>query len=141
MASENAGILTKRLADAYFGSGTFKFLLVSSVPSEANLDAYDFRNDIVNEVADSGSYVSGGATVTCTVGSYDTANNRVAVTFGNPTAWTSATISSPGGWLYKSVGSASTDELISFVDFGGTKTSTASTFTVTFSTPLYVNRA
>ena len=51
MASENAGILTKRLADAYFGSGTFNFLLVSSAPTEGNLDAYDFRDDIANEVA------------------------------------------------------------------------------------------
>jgi hypothetical protein len=32
MASGNALILTKRMADAYF-TGTFKFLLVSSVPA------------------------------------------------------------------------------------------------------------
>ena len=141
MASENAGILTKRLADAYFGSGTFNFLLVSSAPTEGNLDAYDFRDDIVNEVANSGTYSSGGGAVTCTVGTYDSSNNRVAVTFGNPTAWTSATISAVGGWIYKVIGSAATDQLIAFVDFGGTETSTAGTFTVTFLTPLYVNRA
>ena len=38
MAAGNALILTKRMADAYF-TGTFKFLLVSSVRSEANYDA------------------------------------------------------------------------------------------------------
>ena len=140
MASANAGILTKRLADAYFGSGTFKFMLVSTLPSESDLDTFGFRNDVTNEVAASGSYVTGGATVTCTVGAYDATNNRVAVTFGNPAPFTSATISAAGCWIYKAVGSAATDELISFVDFGGTKTSTADTFTVTFSTPLYINR-
>ena len=139
MASSNAGILTKRLADAYF-TGSYKFLLVSAVPSEANLDAFDFRDDIVDEVANSGTYVSGGAAVTCTVGSYDSANNRVEVTFGNPATFTSATISSPGGWIYKVIGDAATDQLVAFVDFGGTKTSTAGDFAVTFTTPLYVNR-
>lgn len=140
MPSANVGNLTKKLADAYFGSGTFKFLLVSSAPTETELDTFDFRNDVTNEVAASGSYAIGGATVTCTVGAYDATNNRVPVTFGNPAAFTSATIAAVGGWLYKAVGSSSTDELISFVDFGGTKTSTNDTFTVTFSTPLYVNR-
>lgn len=139
MASANAGILTKRLADAYF-TGSFKFLLVSAAPSEANLDAFDFRDDIVNEVADSGTYASGGAAVTCTVGSYDSANNRVEVTFGNPATWTSATITAVGGWIYKVIGAAATDQLVAFVDFGGTKTSTAGDFAVTFTTPLYVNR-
>lgn len=139
MASANSLFLPKRMADAYF-SGTFKMLLVSAVPSETELDTFDFRNDIVTEVAASGSYATGGATVTCSVGSVDTANNRVAVTFGNPAAFTSATITAVGAWIYKSVGTAATDELVTFVDFGGTVTSTAGTFTVTLSAPLYVNR-
>lgn len=127
------------MADAYF-SGTFKMLLVSAVPTETELDTFDFRNDVVTEVAASGTYATGGATVTCSVGAVDTTNNRVAVTFGNPAAWTGATISAVGGWIYKSVGTAATDELVTFVDFGGTVTSTAGSFTVTLSSPLYVNR-
>lgn len=127
------------MADAYF-SGTFKMLLVSAVPSETELDTFDFRNDVVTEVAASGTYATGGAAVTCSVGAVDTTNNRVAVTFGNPAAWTGATISAVGGWIYKSVGTAATDELVTFVDFGGTVTSTAGSFTVTLSSPLYVNR-
>lgn len=139
MPSANSLTLTKRLADAYF-TGSFKMLLVSSAPSESDLDAFDFRNDIVNEVAASGSYVAGGAAVTCTVGAVDATNNRTPVTFGNPAAFTGATISAVGGWIYKAVGTAATDELVSYVDFGGTITSTAGTFTVTLSTPMYVNR-
>ena len=138
MASGNALILTKRMADAYF-TGTYKFLLVSSVPSEANLDAYDFRDDIANEVTGAG-YTAGGVAATVTVGSVDTTNDRTPVTITDLTnAWTSSTISAVGGWLYKVVGSAATDQLVGFVDFGGTVTSTAGNFSVAFTTPLYVN--
>ena len=138
MASGNALILTKRMADAYF-TGTYKFLLVSSVPSEANLDAYDFRDDVANEVTGTG-YTAGGVAATVTVGSVDTTNDRTPVTITDLTnAWTSSTISAVGGWLYKVVGSAATDQLVCFVDFGGTVTSTAGNFSVAFTTPLYVN--
>ena len=138
MASGNALILTKRMADAYF-TGTFKFLLVSSVPSEANFDAYDFRDDVANEVTGTG-YTSGGVSATVTVGSVDTTNDRTPVTITDLTnAWTSSTISAVGGWLYKVVGSSSTDQLVCFVDFGGTVTSTAGNYSVTFTAPLYVN--
>ena len=138
MASGNALILTKRMADAYF-TGTFKFLLVSSVPSESDLDTFDFRNDITNEVTGAG-YTSGGVAATVTVGSVDTTNDRTPVTITDLTnAWTSSTISAVGGWLYKVVGSSATDQLVGFVDFGGTVTSTAGNYSVTFTAPLYVN--
>ncbi len=138
MASGNALILTKRMADAYF-TGSFKFLLVSSVPSEANLDAYDFRDDVANEVTGTG-YTAGGVAATVTVGSVDTTNDRTPVTITDLTnAWTGSTITAVGGWLYKVVGSAATDQLVAFVDFGGTVTSTAGNYSVTFTAPLYVN--
>jgi hypothetical protein len=139
MASANALALTKKLADAYF-TGTFKILLVSSLPSEADLDTFAFRSSIANEVGASGTYAVGGAAVTCAVGAVDTTNNRTPVTFGNPTPFTGANISAVGGWIYKVIGSAATDELIGFVDFTGTITSTNGTFTVTISNPLYINR-
>ncbi len=138
MASGNALILTKRMADAYF-TGSFKFLLVSSLPSEGNFDAYDFRDDVANEVTGTG-YTSGGVAATVTVGSVDTTNDRTPVTITDLTnAWTSSTITAVGGWLYKVVGSAATDQLVAFVDFGGTVTSTAGNYSVAFTTPIYVN--
>ena len=138
MAAGNALILTKRMADAYF-TGSFKFLLVSSVPSESDLDTFDFRDDIANEVTGTG-YTSGGVAATVTVGSVDTTNDRTPVTITDLTnAWTSSTISAVGGWLYKVVGSAATDQLVCFVDFGGTVTSTAGNYSVTFTAPIYVN--
>jgi len=139
MASTNAGALTNKMATAYF-TGTYKALLVTSVPSESDFDTFAMRSSIANECAASGTYATGGSTVSVSVAAYDTTNNRTAVTFGNPAAWTGATLSAMGAWIYKNVGTAGTDELVGFVDFGGTITSTAGTFTATLSTPLYVNR-
>lgn len=140
MASANSLFLPKRLADAYFGAGAFKMLLVSSVPSETDIDTWDFRNDVSNEVTGSG-YTAGGFSVTPTVGSVDTVNNRVAVTFSDLSpALATATVSAVGGWIYKDSGSAATDELIAFLDFGGTVSSTGAAFSVDFTTPLYINR-
>lgn len=138
MASANALILTKRLADAYF-TGTYKFLLVSSVPSESDLDTFDFRNDVANEITGTG-YIAGGVAVTLTVGAVDATNNRTPVTISNLAPGWTGTISAVGGWLYKVIGTAATDELVQFVDFGGTVASTADVYNVAFATPIYVNR-
>jgi hypothetical protein len=140
MASTNSLFLPKRLADNYFGSGTFKMLLVSSVPSESDFDSFDFRSDITNEVTGSG-YTAGGFTVVPTVSAVDTTNNRVSVSFADlAPALASATVSAVGGWIYKDMGSAATDQLVQFVDFGGTVSSTSAAFNVDFTSPLYVNR-
>jgi len=141
MASANFRNLADHLAKAAinFGSDSFKVLLVSSVPSETNLDGWINRSDVTTEVTGTG-YTSGGVAVTATVGSVDTTNNRVAITFGNLSpGWTSATISAVGAIIYKSTGTASTDKLVQFVDFSGTVASTNGNYSVTFSTPLYIN--
>ena len=140
MASTNSLFLPKRLADAYFGAGAFKMLLVTSVPSESDFDTFDFRSDIANEAVGSG-YTAGGFTVVPTVGAVDTTNNRVAVTFADLTpALATATVSAVGGWIYKNIGTAATDELVQFVDFTGTIASSNAAYNVDFTSPLYVNR-
>lgn len=110
------------------------------MPSETQLDTWDFRNDITNEVTGSG-YTAGGVAVTVTVGSVDTTNNRVAVNLADLTpGWATATLSNvPGGWLYKDLGSAAADELITYVEFTAPVSSTAGPFNVDFTAPLYVN--
>lgn len=137
MASANFRILTKRLADAYF-TGTYKAMIVTALPDETALDTWDFRDDVTNECAD-GDYTAGGYACTMTVSSVDTTNNRVGVTAActNPVA-TSATISGVGVVIYKVVGSAATDEVVAVVDWGGTRSSSAGDFNITFSAPLYI---
>lgn len=95
---------------------------------------------MTNEITGSG-YPAGGFVVTPTVGAVDTTNNRVPVTFADLTpALATATVSAVGGWIYKVIGTAATDELVQFVDFGGTVSSTAAAFNVDFTSPLYINR-
>ena len=141
MASANFTNLADHLAKAAinFSTDSFKCLLVSSVPSSANLDAWVNRSDVTNEVTGTG-YTAGGVAVTLTVGSVDTTNNRVPVTPSNLSpGWTSSTISAVGAIIYKSTGTSSTDKLVSFVDFSGTVSSSSGNYSVTFSTPLYIN--
>ena len=142
MASANFTNLTDHLARAgiNFASDSFKFLLVATMPSEANLDAWLNRSDVTGEATGTG-YTAGGVAVTLTVGPVDTTNNRTPITLTNLVpGWTTSTISAVGGILYKNSGSASTDKLVSVVDFGETVASTASNYNITFSTPLYINR-
>jgi len=129
MASFNFTATIRTIVNNYFGSGTYKMLLVSVLPGETEKDSWDFRNDVTNEVVGVG-YTAGGTAVTLTVAAVDTVNNDVEVTCSSP-SWPSATITAVGGVLYKDSGSAATDALISVVDFGGSVSSTNGTFTVT----------
>lgn len=143
MASTNFSNITDHLARAAvnYASDTFKAVLVTSVPTEGNFDSWINRSDVTNEHAATGGYTTGGFSVTASVGAVDTTNNRVPVTFtcASPT-YSSATLSAAGCIIYKSTGTSSTDKLLHFVDFGSNVSSTNGNFTVTFSTPLYINR-
>jgi hypothetical protein len=142
MASENFSHLTQHLALARvnFGADTFKAVLVSSIPDETALDTWDFLNDVTNEITDV-DYTAGGFAVTASVAAVDAANNRIAVTYSaaSPT-YSSATISAVGCIIYKDTTVAGTSPLCHFVDFGETVSSTNGNFTVSFSTPFYINR-
>lgn len=113
-----------------FDSDTFKCMLVTSSYSP-DKDAHDFRNDVTNEVSGTG-YSTGGTTVTATI-SVDTANDRVEVTYSNP-SWASASFTARGAVIYKSRGGASSaDEILHYVDFGSDIVVSGGTFALTFS--------
>ena len=141
MASANFRNLARNLALARhnFGSDTLKVLLVSSVPSETNLDAWVSRADVTNEITGTG-YSAGGIAQAYTLDALDTTNNRQSITLTNITnGWTSATFSAVGAIIYKNSGTASTDYLIDFVDFGGTVSCSSGSYSITYSTPIYIN--
>jgi hypothetical protein len=109
---------------------SFKMMLVSVVPTTTHKDSWSKRSDVTNEVTGTG-YTAGGAAVTLTVAAVDTANDDVEITCSAP-SWTTATITALAAVIYKARGGASSaDELVCTIDFGGTVTSTAGTFTVT----------
>lgn len=141
MASANFRILARALAkaDIDFDTVSLKVLLVSSVPDETDLDTWEDRADVDNEVTGAG-YTAGGIAQAYTLEAFDTTNNRQAVTLTDITnGWTSATISAVGAIVYKSTGTAADDTLAFFVDFGGTVTSTNGNFSIDHSTPFYIN--
>lgn len=141
MASANFRNLARNLALARhnFGSDTLKVLLVSSIPSEANLDAWVARSDVSNEITGTG-YTAGGISQAYTLDALDTTNNRQSITLTSiSSGWTSATFSAVGAIIYKNSGTASTDYLMQFVDFGGTVSCSSGPFSITYSTPIYIN--
>lgn len=142
MASANFTNLPRALAkgDIDFDVNTFKVLLVSSIPSEANLDAWANRSDVTNEITGTG-YTAGGIAQAFTLDAIDTTNNRQSITWTNITnGWTSSTFSAVGAIIYKNSGTSTTDTLLHLVDFGGTVSCTAGNFSITYSTPFYINR-
>lgn len=142
MASANFTNLPRALAkaDVDFDTLTCKVMLVSSVPSEANLDAWANRSDVTNEITGTG-YTAGGIAQAFTLDAVDTANNRQSVTYANiSNGWTTATFSALGAIIYKNSGTASTDTLLHFVDFSGSQSCSAGNFSITYSAPFYINR-
>lgn len=116
-----------------FDTDAFKVLLISSSYTP-NKGTDDSRNDIVaNEITGTG-YVAGGTSSTATT-SLDTSNHRVDVSFSN-VSWATATITARAAVIYKNSGSAATDWLIAYVDFGSDVSSTNAAFAVTFSSAL-----
>jgi hypothetical protein len=141
MASRNFGNLSQALAKAQidFSAATFKALLVSSIPSESNLDTWVDRADVTNEVSGTG-YTAGGFAVTASVGTYDAANNRTPITFSvtNPVL-DPVSVTAVGMYIYVSTGTAANDLLVTYVEFAAPATSTNGAFNVSLSNPLYIN--
>lgn len=115
-----------------FASDTFKVMLVTSSYTP-NKDTHEDRADVTNEVSGTG-YTTGGTATTPTI-TLDTSNDRVDLTFSN-VSWASATITARAAVIYKSTGTASTDLLVAYVDFGSDVSSTNAAFAVTFSSAL-----
>lgn len=142
MASANFTNLPRHLAkgDLDYDTATFKVLLISSVPSEANLDAWVYRSDVTNEITGTG-YTAGGIAQAFTLSALDTTNNRQGVVYTDITnGWTTATFSAVGAIIYKDTGNAATDILLHMIDFGGTVSCTAGNYSITYSAPFYINR-
>lgn len=109
---------------------TIKIALVTSsyTPSADNDDFWDDVS--ANEVANSGTYAAGGATLTVTVSQDNTDDEGVFD--ATDVSWTSATITARYAVIYKSSGVSSTSPLICLIDFGSNQSSSAGTFAITF---------
>lgn len=144
MASANFLSLASLVASGgvnFDGTDTFKGMLVTVAPTTVittgDLDTWDFRDDVTNECADSdytGYADAGHFAVTSSLGTVDATNNTVVLSLSataSPTYTSPVTISAVGAVIYKVVGTAATDNVICYVDFGGTVASTAGEYDVT----------
>lgn len=116
-----------------FDTDTFKAMIVTATYSP-NKDTHTKRSDVTNEAGGTG-YTAGGVAVTATV-TKDTANDRVDITFSDP-SWASSSITGRALVLYKSRGgAASADELVCYIDNGSDVTSTNGTWSFDINAPL-----
>ena len=109
---------------------TIKLMLVTStyVP---NQDTHTKRSDITNEVVGVG-YTAGGATLANKTVTVNNTTN-LAIFDADDVTIANATITARGAVLYKSRGGVATsDELISYLDFNSDITATGGNFVITF---------
>jgi hypothetical protein len=111
--------------DIHFDSDTFKIALYDST---ATLDASTAAfAGVAGELADGvGGYSTGGNTLS---GAAITVSDNVAFVDFADSEWTSSTFTARGALIYQSGGANSS---IAVLDFGSDKTSSNSTFAVTF---------
>ena len=104
---------------------TFKIALYTS---SASLGASTTAFSTSNEVSDSGSYSSGGGSLTSVT---PTTSGTTAICDFADISFTSATITASGALIYNS---SQSNKAVAVLDFGGDKTSTSGTFTILFPT-------
>jgi hypothetical protein len=105
---------------------TFKLALYDN---SASFTAATTAYTSTNEVSPSGSYSTGGGTLTNVT---PTSSGTTAFTDFADLSFTSATITAYGALIYND--SAAGDPAVCVLDFGGAKTSTNGTFTIIFPT-------
>ena len=105
------------------GQDTFKIALYTS---SASLDASTTAFTTSNEVSDSGSYSSGGGSLTSVT---PTTSGTTAICDFADISFTSATITARGAMIYNS---SNSNKAVCAINFGADKTVTSGTFTIQF---------
>lgn len=110
---------------------TINVMLVTSayVP---NIDTHTNRSHVTDEVTGTGYTAGGQSLASKTVTQDNTADT--AVFDAADVTWATSTITARGAVLYKSTGTASTDTLIAYFDFGVDESSNEGDFTITWNT-------
>jgi hypothetical protein len=111
-----------------FDTDTIKVALCTSSYTPAQ-DTHDYFNDITNEITGTG-YTAGGATLGSKTVTYTSGTNTQAFDAAD-TTWTTSTLTARYAIIYDATpGTAATNPLIGYVDFGGDVSTTADTFTI-----------
>ena len=111
---------------------TFKVALLASGYTP-DIDAHTTYADLTNELAASGNYTTGGATVTNNTVAADDTNDRAYMDADDPT-WAALTPSSPIRYaaLYSTTDS---DNLLGYWDFGANQAPDGTNFIIEITAP------
>jgi hypothetical protein len=113
-----------------WSSDTIKVALCTSTYTP-DQDVHDYFNDVTNEVTGTG-YTAGGATLASKTVTY-TAGTNTQTFDAADTSWTSSTITARYAVIYDATpGTAATNPLIGYVDFGADVVSSSGTFSITW---------
>jgi hypothetical protein len=110
-----------------FTTGTGNTFKLAMYTNSASFTAATTAYTVTNEVPNSGTYTAGGGTLTNVT---PTSTGTTAFTDFADLSFTSATITAFGALIYNDT--AAGDPTVCVLDFGGSKTSTAGTFTIIF---------
>jgi len=108
-------------------ANTFGFMLMAGYAF--NQDTHHYRSDVTNEVATGTGYTYGGATLTGATITYDATSNEIRWDFADPSFPTSSFSASQAAVYKRRGGTSAADELVMYIEFGGTQTVTSGTFT------------
>jgi hypothetical protein len=112
-----------------FTTGTGNTFKLALYDNSASFTAATTAYTATNEVAASGTYAAGGGALTNVT---PTSTSTTAFTDFADLSFTSATITAFGAMIYND--SAAGDPSVCILDFGGSKSSSAGTFTIIFPT-------
>ena len=112
-----------------FTTGTGNTFKLAMYDNSASFTAATTAYTATNEVAASGTYAAGGGALTNVT---PTSTSTTAFTDFADLSFTSATITAFGAMIYNDT--AAGDPSVCILDFGGSKSSSAGTFTIIFPT-------
>lgn len=136
MANAIVNTAKKKLLDGDIDlvNDTLKLMLLTSSHTP-DIDAEEYIDDVsANEVSASGTYSAGGGTLGTKSVTVDDTNNRAYFDAAD-VSFTSATITARYAYLYKDTGTPSTSPIIGYYDYGTDQSSSAGTFTHSFTAP------
>ena len=115
------------------GGATYKIALYTSSATLGATTANYAATASDNQVGNGNGYATGGNALQNPSVTGCASSSTAFADFDN-ISWTSASFSAAGGLMYRSDGSAPTNDAVAVLSFGGTFTATNGTFTIQFPT-------
>lgn len=104
-------------------------MLVDNTYPASALPEHDFRDDVTAFEISGTGYTAGGQQLASKTVTQDDVDDEGAFDAADVT-WSGATFTARGAIVYKNVGTAATDNLVCFIDFGSDQTASGGPFSI-----------